>query len=399
MKILLSNQYFYQAGGSETMFFKLLNFLKNEGHDIVTLGMYHAKSMKIDGVKSYFTKSYLQQEKIKIPINRIFNLHAYKVTQKIIERERPDLAHFYNTSLISPSPIIACLKNKIPTIKTFNDYEHVCPDSSKTKHSKFCQKEMSLLNCLTCERSNVKPSLPIVLYYNYVIKHFELNIFRKIHCISICKIIQSALLQSNIKSTLIYQSIDIPENPPKLNFTKNILYAGRLSKEKGVKYLIYAMKNVVEDFPKAKLLIAGEGKERKYLEYLTKSLGLKKNVEFLGWLNKDQLKELYKNIDFIVLPSIWQEPFGLTGLEAMSYGRPAIAFNVGGISEYIDNGKNGFLIDVFNFNELSEKIKELLTNEKKLKEFSLSSIKKSKEFSNEIFYKKIKEFYSKVIGY
>jgi len=399
MKILLCNQYFHPTGGSETMFFKLLNFLKNEDNDIITLGVQSDKNIKIEGVKSYFTKSYLQQNKLKTPVNRIFNLHAQKIAENIIKKEKPEIAHFYNTSLISPSPIISCLKHKIPVIKTFNDYEHVCPDSSKTRFRNFCEKEMSLMYCLSCDKRNVNPSLPIILYYNTIIKKVELGIFKKVHCISICKIIQKALLQSGIKSELIYQSIDLPMKIPELKFTKKILYAGRLSKEKGIDYLIKAMNIVKQKFKKAKLLIAGDGKDKERLEKIVKELKLESNVKFLGWLSKDQLRKLYEDVDFIVLPSIWQEPFGLTGLEAMSYGRPVIAFDVGGINEYVDNGENGFLVKVFDIETLAEKMIELLENEKTLRKFSEKSIEKSKYFSNEIFFKKIKKFYRKVLKY
>ncbi|MFH8080753.1 MAG: glycosyltransferase [Candidatus Aenigmatarchaeota archaeon] len=396
MKIFLCNQHFYQVGGSETMFFKLIDFLKNEGYDIVTLGVSAEKNVKIDGIKSYFTKSYLQQRKIRMPLNRIFNLHAYKVTKKLIREENPNIAHFYNTSLLSPSPILACLESKIPTIKTFNDYEHLCPDSSKTRWSKFCEKEMSILNCMSCDRKNINPSLPVILYYTTIIKNVELKIFKKIHCISICKIIQKALLQSGIKSELIYQSITLPKYVPPIKFTGNILYAGRLSKEKGVDQLIKALDIVRKKFSKIKLIIAGDGKERKNLENLVKILSLEKNVEFLGWVDRESLKKIYENVDFAVLPSVWQEPFGLTGLEAMSYGRPVIAFDVGGISEYVENKKNGFLVKVYDVKSLAEKITILLENEKMLEKFSKNSIKTSKKFSDEIFFKKIKNFYDKV---
>jgi len=220
MKILLCNQYFYPAGGSETMFFKLLDFLKSEGHEIVTLGMISPKNIKIDGVKSYFTKSYLEQSNFLRPINRIFNWDAYKITKKIIKDEKIEIAHFYNTSLISPSPILACLESKIPTIKTFNDYEHLCPDSSKTKKFRFCRNEMGLINCLTCDRSFVKTNIFIVIYYNTIIKHIELNIFRRINCVAISETIQKTLDQSRIDSKLIYQSISLPKTYPKLKFSK-----------------------------------------------------------------------------------------------------------------------------------------------------------------------------------
>lgn len=397
MKILLCNQYFYPAGGSETMFFKLLNFLKNEGHEIVTLGMESNKNIKINVVKSYFTKSYLQQNKFLIPINRIFNFHAYKTTKKIIEKEKPDLAHFYNTSLISPSPIIACLQNNIPVIKTFNDYEHFCPDSSKTKWNKFCKREMSFVNCFTCDRKNVNPNFFKIFYYNAIIKNIELNIFRKIHCISICRPIQNALMQSNIKSKLIYQSIKIPEKYPELKFTKNILYAGRLSKEKGVDYLLKAMVKVIKKIPESTLFIAGDGKEKEKLINLSKKLGIDKNVEFLGWLSKDELSKVYADIDFLVIPSIWQEPFGLIGVEAMSYGRPVVAFNVGGINEFVENNKNGFLVKVLDIDTLAKRIIELLEDENKLKNFSNNARKTSELFSDERFFEEIKKLYKNLI--
>ncbi|MBU5689733.1 MAG: glycosyltransferase [Candidatus Aenigmatarchaeota archaeon] len=396
MKILLSNQFFYNVGGTETMFFKLLNFLKKEGHELIVITVESKKNLNINGIKIYYVKSYVQQNRFMSPLNRIFNYNSYKITKKIIEMEKPDIAHFYNTSLISSSPILACLKNKIPTIKTFNDYEHLCPDSSKTKWSKFCDKEMGIFNCLKCDRRNVNPSLLTVLYYNTIIKNFELSIFRKTINVSICETIKKALDQSKIDSRVIYQSIYLPKNIPKLKYTANILYAGRLSKEKGVNYLIEAFSNLKNK--NAKLLIVGDGPERKKLENLAKNYGLSQRIKFLGFVDKSTLQNLYEDVDFIVLPSVWQEPFGLTGLEAMSYGRPVIAFDVGGISEYVSNNENGFLVDVFNVKSLAEKMETLLSDKDLLLKFSKNSIETSKKFSDEIFYKKIKNLYRNVLN-
>ncbi|MCX8178489.1 MAG: glycosyltransferase [Candidatus Aenigmarchaeota archaeon] len=396
MKILLSNQFFYNVGGTETMFFKLLNFLKKEGHELTVITVKSKNNLNINGIKIYYVKSYVQQNRFMSPLNRIFNYNSYKITKKIIEMEKPDIAHFYNTSLISPSPILACLKNKIPTIKTFNDYEHLCPDSSKTKWSKFCDKEMGIFNCLKCDRRNVNPSLLTVLYYNTIIKNFELSIFRKTINVSICETIKKVLDQSKIDSRVIYQSIYLPKNIPKLKYTANILYAGRLSKEKGVNYLIEAFSHLKNK--NAKLLIAGDGPERKKLENIAKNYGLSQRIKFLGFVDKTTLQNLYEDIDFIVLPSVWQEPFGLTGLEAMSYGRPVIAFNVGGISEYVSNNENGFLVDVFDVKSLAEKMETLLSDKDLLLKFSKNSIETSKKFSDEIFYKRIKDLYRDVLN-
>lgn len=396
MKILLCNQYLYPVGGAETMFFKLLDFLKGEGFDVVTLSMKSDKDVEINGVKSYFTKSYLQQNKLLTPINRIFNKDAYSVTKQIIEKEKPDLAHFYNTSLLSPSPIIACLQKKIPVIKTFNDYEHVCPDSSKTKWNGFCGKEMGFVNCFTCDRKFVKPSMFQVAYYNTAIKWFELNVFRRVHRVSICKTIKDILFQSGLDSQIIYQSIVLPEKPPRIKFTKKILYAGRLSKEKGVSYLLQSMSLVKKERHGVKLLVAGDGKEKEDLVKLSKELNIEKQVEFLGWKTKEELKRIYEDVDFLVVPSIWQEPFGLTAVEAMAYGRPVIGFNVSGLRESIDDGKNGFLVNVMDTNSLAEKIIELSGDRKKLEKFSKSAREKSEMFSDKIFFKEVRRLYKKL---
>lgn len=169
-----------------------------------------------------------------------------------------------------------------------------------------------------------------------------------------------------------------------------------MSKEKGVDYLLKAMKKVIKEYPEAKLLIAGDGKERENLVKLTKMLNIEKNVEFLGWKTKDELKKIYEDIDFLVVPSIWQEPFGLTAVEAMAYGRPVIAFDVSGLRESVENDVNGFLVNVLDVNNLAEKIIDLLKDENTLNKFSKNARKKAELFSDEVFFREIRKFYEKV---
>ena len=66
-------------------------------------------------------------------------------------------------------------------------------------------------------------------------------------------------------------------------------------------------------------------------------------IEFVGWVNAQQADVLLTDCDVLVLPSLWPEPFGLVGSEAARHGVPVVAFAVGGITEWLTDGVNGYL--------------------------------------------------------
>ena len=91
----------------------------------------------------------------------------------------------------------------------------------------------------------------------------------------------------------------------------------------------------------------------------------------LGFVNKTNLNKIMKRSSIIVIPSIWEEPFGLVAAEAMSYGTAIIASNVGGLPEII--GNNGILIKKINSKVISEKLNLLLSDKKILREYQKKS--------------------------
>ena len=90
------------------------------------------------------------------------------------------------------------------------------------------------------------------------------------------------------------------------------------------------------------LTLAGDGPSRDAWEQLSRELGVR--ASFPGWVDADALDQLYRSAAMVIVPSLWPEPFGLIGLEAGAYGVPAVAFDVGGITEWLRNGVNGWLV-------------------------------------------------------
>ena len=141
--------------------------------------------------------------------------------------------------------------------------------------------------------------------------------------------------------------------------SKIILYAGRLSHEKGLKYLLDAVKNIKKEFKDLQLYIVGEDPEEENLKEYARKLKIDNVVKFRGWISKRELVYFYSAADVVVVPSL-SEPFGRVPIEAMACGKPVVGSNVGGIPDYLNDGVTGFLTEPKNIDALSEKIKMIL---------------------------------------
>lgn len=128
-----------------------------------------------------------------------------------------------------------------------------------------------------------------------------------------------------------------------------ILFVGRLSEEKGVIYLLEALKRLREAGVTFKALIAGDGPEKGELIRFVEQNELTEYVIFVGWVNPGSIAEYYSVADVFVGPSIissrgWQEALGTVFLEALACGVPIIATDTGGIADAVEDGKTGRLV-------------------------------------------------------
>ena len=158
----------------------------------------------------------------------------------------------------------------------------------------------------------------------------------------------------------IPNAIDLNLVPKKSTkqFENQIIFAGRLSKEKGVEILLETATHLPDNYH---LLIAGSGP----LEEKVRNLADEKtNVHYLGYQSKQNVLSLIQGSDLLIQPSL-EEGMSSTLLEAMACGTCILASNIEGISEIIENNKNGVLAELNNSDDLSNKILDLLPNKEK----------------------------------
>ena len=161
--------------------------------------------------------------------------------------------------------------------------------------------------------------------------------------------------------------IELDSESVKSNNIK-ILFAGSLIERKGLKYLLEAFSELIKKYKNIQLLVAGGGIIKDRMEEICDNLNIKHNVEFTGLVSHKRMLGEIQNCDIFILPS-WDEAFGVVYLEAMSMKKPTVGTENEGISDFIIDGKNGFLVKPRDSKSIVEKLSKLIEDQNLRAEF------------------------------
>ena len=176
----------------------------------------------------------------------------------------------------------------------------------------------------------------------------------------------------------------------------HFLFIGRVIKEKGIFEIIEAVKNISQKFDNFRIDVMGDGPELDNMKKVVKNLGLNNYFLFHGFVI-DGKDKIFSDSHVLLIPS-YREGFPYTVLESMLFEMPIIATGVGALSEIIDNGKNGFLIDCKDVGALSDKMEYFLLNPQQIKIYGKQSFKiLVQRYSTEVMKKNFTEIYSEVL--
>jgi len=357
MKILLINDYGYLQGGAEVQLQILKDELIKRGHNVRLFSS--TAGLNTDNrINEYSCFGTLSRYRT---ILQTFNPWAFLKLKTILSEFNPDIVHV-NIFLTQLSPLILKLLYDYPAIYHVQWYRSICPKGTKTLPDiSECKFDWGT-SCLT------NKCLPL---HDWIVLMLQMKLFKRW---------QSALnsyvtCSNHLKNILLqdgYNPVDVILNATPTTITRTsisenptIAYAGRLVKEKGVNILISAFSNIVKQFPKSKLLIAGDGPERENIEKLINTLELKNNISLLGYLNKDQMENVFEEVWVQVVPSLWNEPFGVVTIEAMMRGIAVVASDSGGLRDIVIDGLTGYLARPGNIISLTDSINLVIQDRQK----------------------------------
>ena len=138
---------------------------------------------------------------------------------------------------------------------------------------------------------------------------------------------------------------------------RRVVFAGRVVLPKGVAVLIRAARAVDAEF-----VVCGDGWRREQMQRLATRMGVHQRIQFKGWMDSEALARELAEASVVAVPSIWPEPFGLVGIEALAAGRPVVASAVGGIRDWLEHGVNGLAVKPGDANVLAHALQELLAD-------------------------------------
>jgi len=238
------------------------------------------------------------------------------------------------------------------------------------------------------------------LIYNSLHKHRKLLSIYKgigIHLVP-SNYIKQRLIQHGFPSEEVtvvgyYTNINPLQAIPLKEEQPVIMFMGRIDRYKGVDFLIRALAQVSTPF---RCLVIGDGDYVPYCKQLALRLGMSNVVSFVGWAPREEVAAHFRAASVVVVPSILPDALPIVGIEAMMCSKPIVAFNVGGISDWLKDGINGYLVPVKHTALLAEKIEALLRDPQTAADMGVEGHRLvTSNFSKELHFKRLMSVFEK----
>ncbi len=256
-----------------------------------------------------------------------FNPRAARAIQPTLEEWRPDIVHAHNLfPVLTPSVLRATRRMGVATILTAHNYRLFCPAGTLTRrgvvHSD-CIRGSSFL----CGVRGARPTLPESLAYGVAValqRRLKLSLRWTNAIVTPSRALRETLISAGFPSTALHHIANgVPVHEFVARPREHVLFAGRLSREKGLETLVAAARLI----PEIPMKIAGDGPLRGALGRTPP------NVELLGWVDPERLQKLRSSSALEIVPSVSQDILPYAALESLAAGTPVLASRIGGLPE------------------------------------------------------------------
>jgi len=328
MRILQVHNFYQQAGGEDRVLAAEEFLLSSRGHSVIQYAL-HNEAVK-------------HMPALQLASRTIWNQRTYRDIRGLIAAERIELVHVHNTlPLISPAVYWAASSQQVPTVHTLHNYRMLCPAATFYREAAVCElclHKTIKLPAIThrCYRGNAAASAAITTML--AVHHTCGTYTKKIDTyIALTEFARSKFLEGGLPADRIKVKPNFLQEDPGIGHGDGgfVLFAGRLTEEKGLVHLLDAWEKSGRSIP---LKIAGDGPLQSYVRERVAAIG---NAEYLGACEQSQITELLKQAAFLIFPSRWYEGMPMIVLEAMACGTPVVAFGLGSLNDLIVDGLNG----------------------------------------------------------
>lgn len=386
MRILLANKFYYRRGGDCIYMLNLEQLLNAHGHETAVFAMQYPDNLPTPWSKYFpseirFSPGPGMVEAFLRPfgtceVKRKFNA--------LLDDFKPDVVHLNNIHS-QLSPIIAELahKRRIKVVWTIHDLKLLCPRYDCMRNGKMLCEECFVDKHKVLEYKCMKNSKVASFLAYREARKWNRQRLETCTDLFICpsRFMEGKMAKGGFdkhKLTTLCNFIDV-DKCKKDSYTEKEDYCcflGRISNEKGIRTLIKAANQLPY-----KLKIIGGGPLDTEMRTLAKS-----NVEFMGFRQWNDIKEIIGKARFSILPSECYENNPLTIIEAQCLGTPVLGARIGGIPELIEEAVSGLCFESKNVEDLKDKIKDMFAAS-----FDYNTIARTAQtrYNSEAYYQKL----------
>lgn len=343
MKIALFHNYYLQPGGEDVLFEMERVALADAGHEVVSFTLHNRDELAGASLV----------RKAGVAWKSAYNETNKQRILEFLKAERPDVGHVHNWfPLFSPAIYEAHAELGIPVVQTLHNYRLGCANGTFRRAGSTCHDCTPLkAGAAVRNRCYQGSRLGSLAWKRMVDRNWGNGTFVDAVDAYICP--SREVARQHQRVGLPADKLQVVPNACEDSFAygrsltapvpRRFLFLGRLVAEKGPAVLLEAWECLVasSELFNAELEILGSGPEEAALKA---RFGYLPGVKFRGQVSREVVYEALEQTGTLVFPSIWAEPFGLGVIEAMAAGRAVIASNLGGPSELVVDGEDGFLV-------------------------------------------------------
>ena len=353
MKVLFVHERFGALGGAEVNILATAGELARYGHEVSLLhGPGTGKQEEV--WRNTFSFCFPYSE-----------MNGVARIESILNQFQPDIIFLHKIADLAMVEALADCA--VPVVRMIHDHDLTCMRSYKYNPltRRICTRAASAWCVFPCGASiarNSGPGLPLK-WVSYAAKRREIALNQKFESLVVAtRYMKGELLRNGFAIERIAVHAPVPQSVG-LAFQSSfgernlIVYAGQILRGKGVDVLLESLALLTTPF---EAVIIGDGNHRAQCELLSRKLGLSDRVHFTGFIPQPEIMRYYRESSVAVISSIWPEPFGAVGLEAMRCGLPVVGFDAGGIKEWLIDGVNGYLVPWMDRSQYARRLEELL---------------------------------------
>jgi glycosyltransferase involved in cell wall biosynthesis len=350
MRILHVNKFLYRRGGAEGYLLDLASRQAASGHEIAFFSTRHPENPESEYEE--FFPDYIElnpppaswSERARAAARIIYSRSAEVGLARVVDRFRPDIVHLHNIyHHLSPSVLRPLRAQHIPAVMTLHDFKLACPTHRFMANGRVCEacvpRRFYMASLKRCHEGSLSMSTlnGVELAAHTLFRMYApVDLFVCPSRFMVEKMTAGHVFPDRLR--MVPNFVDTSGIEPKRTPGGGVVYAGRLSEEKGVETLVRAAPTIA-----APVDIVGEGPDRAALQRLAERIGAG-NVSFHGHVSADAVHRSFRDAAVGVMPSRGYENAPMGILEAFACGIPVVGTAHGGIPELIEPQVNGDLV-------------------------------------------------------